>query len=61
MNPHGVMQAKLFEYKTPDRTYRLALIVSNQLFSASSTSTQETTRHNKIFTIDRYYGKYFEI
>jgi hypothetical protein len=55
------MQAKLFEYKTPDRTYRLALIVSNQLFSASSTSTQETTRHNKIFTIDRYYGKYFEI
>ena len=55
------MQAKLFEYKTPDRTYRLALIVSNQLFSASSTSTQETIRHNKIFTIDRYYGKYFEI
>lgn len=38
INPNGVMQAKLYEYKTGDRTYRLALVVSNQLFSNSPTA-----------------------
>jgi hypothetical protein len=38
INSNGVMQAKLYEYKTGDRTYRLALIVSNQLFSNSPTA-----------------------
>ena len=38
INSNGVMQAKLYEYKTGDRTYRLALIVSNPLFSNSPTA-----------------------
>lgn len=38
INPNSVMQSKLYEYKTGDRTYRLALIVSNQLFSNSPTA-----------------------
>ena len=42
INANGIMQTKLFEYKGPGRTYRLALIVSNQLFSTPANSpTQE--------------------
>jgi hypothetical protein len=36
LNPNAVMQAKLYEFKGPDKTYRLAIFVSN-LFGSSST------------------------
>jgi hypothetical protein len=39
INANGIMQTKLFEYKGADRTYRLALVVSIQLFSTNSNST----------------------
>jgi hypothetical protein len=53
LNPNAVMQAKLYEFKTPDKTYRLALIVSN-LFSSGSQPSQR-------YPIARYYSKYIEI
>ncbi len=37
LNPNAVMQAKLYEFKGPEKTYRLAAFVSN-LFNSSSTS-----------------------
>lgn len=37
LNPNTVMQAKLYELKAPEKTYRLAVFVSN-LFNGSSTS-----------------------
>ena len=37
LNPNAVMQAKLYELKVPEKTYRLAVFVSN-LFNSSSTS-----------------------
>ena len=33
------MQAKLYEFKGPDKTYRLAIVVSN-LFSSSSQGSE---------------------
>jgi hypothetical protein len=41
INTNGIMQTKLFEYKGADRSYRLALVVSNQLFSTNSNSTPQ--------------------
>jgi hypothetical protein len=41
INANGIMQTKLFEYKGADRSYRLALVVSNQLFSTNSNSTPQ--------------------
>lgn len=38
LNPNAVMQAKIYEFKTPDKTYRLGLVVSNLASSASQTS-----------------------
>ncbi len=29
LNPNALMQSKLYEFKTPDKTYRLGLTVSN--------------------------------
>jgi hypothetical protein len=40
LNPNAVMQAKLYEFKGPDKTYRLAIFVSN-LFSPSSQSSEK--------------------
>jgi hypothetical protein len=37
-NPNGVGQSRIYEYKTSDRTYILALIVSSPLFSSTSSS-----------------------
>ena len=38
LNPNAVMQTKIYEFKTADKTYRLGLIVSNLASSASQTS-----------------------
>ena len=38
---NGMMQTKPFEYNGSDRTYRLAIVVSNQLFSTNSNSTPQ--------------------
>jgi hypothetical protein len=38
LNPNAIMQTKLYEFKTADKTYRLGLIVSNLASSASQTS-----------------------
>jgi hypothetical protein len=38
INPNGVGQSRIYEYKTSDRTYILALIVSSPLFSSTSSS-----------------------
>ena len=38
LNPNAVMQAKLYEFKTADKTYRLGLVVSNLVSSASQAS-----------------------
>ena len=38
-NINGVGQTKVYEYKTPDRTYRLLLVVSSPLFSSSQATT----------------------
>ena len=37
-NINGIGQAKVYEYKTPDRTYRLMLVVSSPLFSSAQSS-----------------------
>ncbi len=40
LNPNAIMQAKVYEFKGPDKTYRLSLVVSN-LFAASTTTTEK--------------------
>jgi hypothetical protein len=37
-NINGVGQAKVYEYKTADRTYRLMLVVSSPILSSSASS-----------------------
>jgi hypothetical protein len=41
INADDIIQTDLFEYKGADRTYRLALVVSNQLFSSNSNYTPQ--------------------
>ena len=38
LNTNAIMQSKLYEFKGPDKIYRLALIVSNLFTSNSQTS-----------------------
>ncbi|MFZ0326264.1 MAG: hypothetical protein WBP64_17850 [Nitrososphaeraceae archaeon] len=40
-NINGIGQTKVYEYKTPDRTYRLMLVVSSPLFSSATPSTTQ--------------------
>jgi hypothetical protein len=40
LNPNAIMQSKLYEFKAPDKTYRLALIVSN-LFTSNSQASEK--------------------
>ena len=35
INAHDIIQTELFEYKAADRTYKLAIVVCNQLFSSN--------------------------
>jgi hypothetical protein len=39
INAHDIIQTELFEYKAADRTYKLAIVVCNQLFSSNSDYT----------------------
>jgi hypothetical protein len=47
LNPNAVMQSKLYEFKTSDKTYRLGLTVSN-LFSSSSASKPDISKYTQI-------------
>lgn len=40
-NTNGVGQTKVYEYKTPDRTYRLLLVVSSPLFSSNKSTAMQ--------------------
>jgi hypothetical protein len=44
LNPNAVMQAKFYEFKTPDKTYRLGLIVSN-LFSSQISEKPDISKY----------------
>jgi hypothetical protein len=44
LNPNAVIQSKLYEFKTPDKTYRLGLVVSN-LFSSDSASKPDISKY----------------
>ncbi len=44
LNPNAVMQAKFYEFKTPDKTYRLGLIVSN-LFSSQNSEKPDISKY----------------
>lgn len=47
LNPNAVMQAKFYEFKTPDKTYRLGLIVSN-LFSSQSSEKPDISKYAQL-------------
>jgi hypothetical protein len=44
LNPNAVMQAKFYEFKIPDKTSRLGLIVSN-LFSSQTSEKPDISRY----------------
>ena len=52
INPNGVGQSRVYEYKTSDRTYRLALIVSSPLFSSTSSTSNKPDISKYISLID---------
>lgn len=41
LNPNAVMQTKLYEFKGPEKTYRLAVFVSNIFNSSSNSQSSE--------------------
>jgi len=47
LNPNAVMQAKFYEFKTPDKTYRLGLIVSN-LFSSQNSEKPDISKYAQL-------------
>ena len=47
LNPNAVMQSKLYEFKTSDKTYRLALTVSN-LFTSNSASKPDISKYTQL-------------
>lgn len=47
LNPNAVMQAKFYEFKTPDKTYRLGLIVSN-LFSSQTSEKPDISKYTQM-------------
>ena len=47
LNPNAVMQAKFYEFKTPDKTYRLGLIVSN-LFSSQTSEKPDISKYSQL-------------
>jgi hypothetical protein len=46
LNPNAVMQSKLYEFKTPDKTYRLGLVVSN-LFSPQTSEKPDVSKYTQ--------------
>jgi hypothetical protein len=47
LNPDAVMQAKFYEFKTPDKTYRLGLVVSN-LFSSQASEKPDISKYTQL-------------
>jgi hypothetical protein len=47
LNPNAVMQAKFYEFKTPDKTYRLGLVVSN-LFSSQTSEKPDISKYSQL-------------
>ena len=47
LNPNAIMQSKLYEFKTPDKTYRLGLIVSN-LFSSQTSEKPDISKWGRL-------------
>ena len=47
LNPNAVMQSKLYEFKTPDKTYRLGLTVSN-LFSSQTSEKPDISKYTQL-------------
>ena len=47
LNPNAIMQAKFYEFKTPDKTYRLGLIVSN-LFSSQTSEKPDISKYAQL-------------
>jgi hypothetical protein len=47
LNPNAVMQAKFYEFKTPDKTYRLGLIVSN-LFGSQTSEKPDISKYTQM-------------
>jgi hypothetical protein len=47
LNPNAIMQAKFYEFKTPDKTYRLGLIVSN-LFSSQTSEKPDISKYTQL-------------
>jgi hypothetical protein len=47
LNPNAVMQAKFYEFKTTDKTYRLGLIVSN-LFSSQTSEKPDISKYTQM-------------
>jgi hypothetical protein len=47
LNPNAVMQAKFYEFKTPDKTYRLGLIVSN-LFTSQASEKPDISKYTQL-------------
>lgn len=47
LNPNAIMQAKVYEFKGPDKTFRLSLVVSN-LFAASTTEKPDISKYGQL-------------
>ena len=47
LNPNAIMQTKFYEFKTPDRTYRLAVVVSN-LFGPNSALMPDVSKYSQL-------------
>jgi hypothetical protein len=47
LNPNAVMQSKLYEFKTADKTYRLGLTVSN-LFSSQTSEKPDVSKYTRL-------------
>jgi len=56
------MQSKLYEFKTPDKTYRLGLTVSN-LFSSQTSEKADISKYTQLLdstadAVDNQYSSY---
>src|SRR5205085_12271430 len=47
LNPNAVMQSKLYEFKTSDKTYRVGIVVSN-LFSSQSSERPDVSKYAQL-------------
>jgi hypothetical protein len=47
LNSNAVMQAKFYELRTPDKTYRLGLVVSN-LFSSRTPEKSDISKYAQL-------------